>query len=1045
MDFISERIGKLLSDIGQLRYTNRQALGPFRMAPGKQAPAEGWTHFAPGDTWGGHRRWFWFETTLSVDKQWEGKPLLFCLRTGREGAWDATNPQFALYVDDVLWQGLDVNHTEALIAEKAELSREYTIRLSAFTGDDNQHLLLEGSACVVDREIERFYYDLSVPYQAALVRTDNDECARFTFQCLNEALNLVDLRETYSDAFYASLQKAARAFRKAYFATSAPAEAPTVYTVGHTHIDVAWLWTLAVTRDKAQRSFATALRLMEEYPEFTFLSSQPQLYEFVRQDAPSLWEGIAARVAQGRWEAEGGMWVEADCNIAGGEALVRQFLYGKAFFKRYFNKDNQILWLPDVFGYSAALPQIMQKCGIRYFMTTKINWNETNQMPYDTFLWQGLDGTKILTHFMPTREYIGPQGFHLGQNNYEKEYFTTYNGELKPSQVMGAWQRYQQKELNPEVLMAYGHGDGGGGPTREMLENGRRLQKGLAGCPKTLPSSALSFFKTLEKKVQGNRFLPTWVGELYLEYHRGTYTSMARNKKYNRLGEFACQNTELWCLLADILAGQAYPAEALEKHWKTLLLNQFHDILPGSSIREVYEESKEQYEGLLAGTKELQSQAFASIQQQAKLPKGTILVFHPNSTGGWVPVRLPWKKEGKAPRLSDGTREYPTQRLQSGELLFLCDTLPSKGYKSFWETDEPSAAKGTLSARKNRLENRFFRIELDKNGRFTRLLDKTNGREVLKAGEKGNAFLCYEDRPHNYDAWDINHYYLEKSWPADADTTLETVENGPVFAALTFSHRYLRSRIRQTIRIYADCPRIDLEHSIDWQEDHQLLKLHFPLDIHTQEATYDIQYGNVRRPTHSNTSWDAARFEVCMHKWLDLSEHGYGVSILNDCKYGVGVQGGNVGLTLLKAATYPNETADRERHHFCFSLHPHSGSWRESNTVDAAYALNNPPTACVLQKGTGAARPLEYSFLRCSENNVIIESQKKAEDGNGIIVRVYECWNRRTQATLTFSAAIKKAAECNLLEEEMDTLAPEDKCLTFEIRPYEIKTFRLLF
>lgn len=740
------------------------------------------------------------------------------------------------------------------------------------------------------------------------------------------------------------------------------------------------------------------------------------------------------------------MWLEADCNLSSGESFVRQFLYGQRFFEKEFGRTTEILWLPDVFGYSAALPQIMDKCGIRYFMTTKINWNEYNQMPADTFLWEGIDGTRKLTHFICSREH--EKGASQGENM--NTFFTTYNGYLAPSEVMGGWKRYQQRYLNQEALMSFGYGDGGGGPTREQLENQRRMARGIPGCPQTVMSTAGEFFRRLEEHTKDKKYLPLWVGELYLEYHRGTYTSMARNKNFNRRAEYTYQNAEFYQWLAWRLTGREYRKDLLDKGWKTILLNQFHDILPGSSIREVYEESKAQYEEILETGSHMVRDSVQRIADQVDAPEHSVMVFHGGGFQSDSLIRTEYPPEIKHPVVMDGDQALPTQVNGDGTLLFTARNVPARGYKTFriCRGDVPEELPGSvpeeLSVSADVLENQFFRIELASDGEFTRIYDKKARREVLKEGRRGNVLLSFEDRPHNYDAWDINNYYTEKSWPVNEVRSIEVVEAGDVRGTLKITRPYQDSVIEQFISIYREIPRIDIHSEIDWRADHVLLRAYFPVDVHANEASFDIQYGNVTRPTHANTSWEQAKFEMCAHKWVDVSEEGYGVSLLNDCKYGCSVQNGELGISLLKSASYPNPAADREHHSFTYSLYPHAGTWRAADTVRQAYELNNPALAVRKQK-KGGCLPAEYAFVASSGENVIIEAVKRAEDGSGLVIRVYEDHNRRTEAELTFAEPVISAKECDMLERVTGEVQAEGRSIRFRIKPYEIKTFLIKF
>ena len=770
------------------------------------------------------------------------------------------------------------------------------------------------------------------------------------------------------------------------------------------------------------------------------MSSQPQLYKYVKKNAPDVYEQIKERVKEGRWEPDGGMFVEADCNIASGEALVRQFVHGQRFFKEEFGVDNEILWLPDVFGYSAALPQILQKCGIPYFMTTKISWNEFNKMPYDTFEWEGIDGSRVLTHFVPTRDYNKA----AVEGGTETEHFTTYNGYINPSQMKGAWARYSQKYLNEEVLCSFGFGDGGGGPTKDMLENQRRLAKGLPGMPRTKMSTAKEFFHVLDKHVTDKKYLPTWVGELYLEYHRGTYTSMARNKKFNRKAEFAYQNEEMYAMLDAQTAGGAYPEKELHEGWEVILRNQFHDILPGSSIKEVYDDSKAEYEGIFAENKALTDATLAHIAAGVKAPKHSMVVYNPNSAAAYDLVTFTVPEGMGEPAVYDGKTKLAVQKTADGTYVFFAAGVPGKGYKTYIVKEEAADATPSMEVSTEVMENEYFKVEYNEKGQFAKIYDKKADRDILKPGKAGNVIVSYEDRPHNYDAWDVNNYYTEKSWDIDQVSAMEVVENGPVRACVKVERKYLDSTITQFIYLYHDIPRIDIKNVIDWKEHQIFVKDYFPIDVHTNEATFDIQYGNVKRDTHDNTSWDFAKFEVCHHKWMDVSEDGYGVSMLNDCKYGVGVRNGVIGMSMLKSAIHPNPEADKELHEFTYSIYPHQGGWREAGTVKQAYQINNPLTYSWKENEGGTLAP-EYSLVSSDKDNAVIEVVKKAEDSDAVIVRLYECYNRRTPVTLIFGKELTSVVECNMMEEGADPVEFTGNQATFEMKPYEIKTLKVTF
>lgn len=1042
MYFTQERLERICDELKEYTRRDHREVESFKFKEGKfkdgyqqNLDVSSWEIFDAKERWGGKDKHFWFRTELSIPETYAGKTVVFEVKTGREKEWDALNPQFLIYVNGKLVQGLDVNHREIILTENAVAGETYTIALDAYSGMKEGLVELNAGMAILEREVEKLFYNIKVPLDVAGLLDKDDKKSIDILNYLNEAANRVDLRKPFSNSFTASVKEANEYLNSEFYEKYCGCDNVIATCVGHTHIDVAWLWTVDQSREKTARSFSTVLNLMREYPEYIFMSSQPQLYKFIKEDHPELYEEIKARVKEGRWEAEGAMWLEADCNISSGESLVRQVLFGTRFFEKEFGVKNRILWLPDVFGYSAALPQILKKSGIDYFMTTKISWSEYNKLPYDTFMWRGLDGTEILTHFITTSDI----------KTVTKSHFTTYNGDLVPRQVMGAWQRYQQKDINNDVLISYGYGDGGGGPTKEMLENSRRLSKGIPGSPKVKQGTALEYFKKLEETVAGKKRLPKWVGELYLEYHRGTYTSMARNKKYNRKSEFMYQDAEMLSVINEAAAGAgSYPQEQLNVGWETILLNQFHDILPGSSIREVYEDSLNDYKRVTAQGKQIIDDAIGGIASRINLKEKAVVVFNQlaHDRSDVVEFPLPEGYNGVSIMDASGTK-IVSQVIEGGKVIFYARNVPAKGYKVFYINKvSGESEKGGITVTRGGFSNKFFQIVLDDSGSIISIYDVREKREVLKNGEKANVLQAFEDKPHNHDAWDINIYYQEKMWEISDVESIEILESGPVRACICLKRKFLDSALKQNIYVYNDIPRIDFATVADWKEKQILLKAAFPVDIHSDKAAYEIQYGNVERPTHWNTSWDYARFEVCAHKWADLSEDGYGVSLLNDCKFGHDIKESVMRLTLLKSATHPNVDADREVHEFTYSLYPHKGGWKEAGTVQMAYELNCPMYAKVEDAHPGTLRE-EFSMVSVDRDNVVVEVVKKAEDSEAIIVRLYECYNRRTTATLCFFKEIAKAAECDLMENELTEMHMNGNQIAFEIKPYEIKTFKI--
>lgn len=1029
IEFLDKRVNNICNELKKLTVKQRYETTHWLYKTGNflrpENADEDPVPFEPFDCktmhWYGPDIHYWFRADVTVPESFDGKPLWMHVCTQIDEWDDAKNPQFLLFVDGKVTQGIDMNHRDVLLTRCAKAGETYRLELQAYTGILHTEFNLIVDLREIDPEIQGLYYDLAVPLQAFPRLEPDGKPRRDLERVLNDAVNLLDLRHPYDGNFYQSVSEA-RAFLKQALYTDLAGDDDVIATcIGHTHIDVAWWWTVAQTREKVCRSFATVLKLMEEYPDYKFMSSQPQLYYFLKERYPELYEQIKKRVAEGRWEPEGGMWVEADCNLTSGESLVRQFLYGKRFFKEEFGVDNRILWLPDVFGYSGALPQIMAKCGIDYFMTTKLAWNQFNKMPYDTFRWRGIDGTEILTHLITT----------LGVGQDEKDFFTTYNGMLHPDAILGGWHRYQQKDINNDILISYGYGDGGGGPTREMLETSSRMDKGIEGVPKVRQAFARTYFDELKERVEGNKRLPTWEGELYFEYHRGTYTSMARNKRSNRKAELHMMDLELLSVLADPKA--AYPDAELDGLWHGILINQFHDILPGSSIHEVYEVTKKEYEEMEAQISVLTDERVRALIREGE---GVTVL---NTTGFERDDVVELGDCDAEALLDENGSVYPVQQTRKGAVSFVKD-LPSKGYKTFGKVSAGEEKRPfCLSPDSHALETPFYQVVFDKNGCIGQIYDKENDRNVLKPGEAGNLMRVYEDKPIYYDNWDVDIYYTEKFWDVTDLRGFSWVEMGPVRATLRLERQFSHSTITQEIHFYADLRRIDFETTVDWKEHQSLLKVHFPVDVHTDEATFEIQYGNVTRKTHRNTSWDKARFESCGQKWMDVSEGHYGVSLLNDCKYGHSVKDSCIGLTLIKSGTEPNPTTDQEMHFFTYSLYPHAETWKAAGTVPQAFFLNQP---ALVSKG---GKPGEsFSLASLNVPNVVLETVKKAEDGDGVILRMYECENARTPVTLTFNRPFASAESCNCLEEpDGEPVKVDGNKVSFLVKPFEIKTIRI--
>lgn len=941
------------------------------------------------------------------------------------------------YLDGRPFHAIDIFHHEMLLNGHVNPGEEHEVLFEGHIWilSRQAHIVQALELIRVDADAEALYHDLRVLYDAAgTMHPESIDRVRLV-RALEGAYRALDLRRPQSEAYLTSTAGARRIAATAYQCEQ-PAHVPTTVAVGHAHLDLAWMWRVEQTRRKGARTFSTALRLMERYPEYHFVVSQPALYEFIREDEPRLYDEVQARIREGRWEPTGATWVEMDCNITGGESLVRQFLIGKRYFRETLGVDPKVLWLPDVFGYSAALPQVMKGCGVDYFMTTKISWNEYNRIPYDTFRWRGIDGTEVLTHMVTVPDNPG-----LAAAGKLSSY--TYNAKFTPTDIAGNWAQYQQKTVNDELLYLYGYGDGGGGPTAEMEEAGRRLAD-LPGFPRVVQRSAERFFQELDARVGADPDLPLWVGELYLEYHRGTYTSQAWIKRANRQAESLLHGAELWASAGQALLGVASGPEeraALTEAWKTLLFNQFHDVLPGSSIKEVYEDARRDFAGITERGEAVRAAAIARLAAAIGGDGPLVVAFNaaPFPAEGPVEVALP-----PGTTAPDGA-QVVAGALEDERRILVDLPIPRLGFaaRSLAAAAARHDGEGLCISREV-LENQFFRLELDEDATIRSLVDKRTGREVIAAGERGNVFIAFEDRPLRWDAWDIQIDYGDKPYPVTGVRSWEVVEDGPLRGSVRIVRQFGESEIAQEIRLYRDLPRIDFPTWIDWHERQTLLKVAFPVSVNSARATFDIQWGNVERPTHWNTSWDWARFESCAQKWIDLSEGDYGVSLLNDCKYGHDVRGHIMRLTCLRSPIDPDPTADQGEHLFTYALFPHTGDWR-NGTIRQAYLLNVPPATAMVDGAGAGPLPPSVSLVDVDRPGVVIETVKPAEDGEGLVVRLYEAHNSRGRAALTFAAPVASAEETTMLEEPVGPLEARDRTVWIDVRPYGITTLRVRF
>jgi alpha-mannosidase len=765
---------------------------------------------------------------------------------------------------------------------------------------------------------------------------------------------------------------------------------------GHAHLDLAWLWPVAETRRKARRTGWTVVNLMAAYPEFRFNQSSAQLYEFIAEDDPELFRQIQKAVADGQWEPIGGMWVESDGNLPCGESLVRQLLYGQRYFERTFGATHRVGWLPDTFGLSPGLPQLLASAGIEGLFAQKLNKSDTNKFPHDLYWWQGTDGTRLLVH-----GFDNPNG--------------SYDAILGPDAMVRTWQNFRGKNLHQQSLLSIGYGDGGGGPTAEMIEKSRLLT-GFPALPAGQFGRAVEFFDRLHETAERTE-LPVWAGELYLEFHRGTYTSQGRLKRLHRQAERDLVAAEalgaLRALAGDQRADQA--TGSLDPAWRALLLSQFHDILPGSSIREVNVEAEAALAGVVATAGEVLCGHLAGLRELMGAPEGSdgLLLVNPDLS----------------PRAARAVTDTPVTGAQPVEDGFaIAVPHPVEGLEARIVTD--LTPPGGLTASARHLENALLRVSLDETGALVSVFDKAAGREVL-AG-RGNQLWAYVDKPRLYDAWEIDSAYAQAGRELGPPESVEVTESGPHRAAIRVVHRFRSSTIRQDIRLWANSARIEFHTVIDWHDRHWLVKALFPVAVQADDAVFETAFGVVRRPTHRNTSWDAARFEVPGHRFADLSEPGYGVALLNDGRYGYHVLGSELGISLLRSAVYPDPLADEGQHEFTYALYPHAGSWHEAGVLAEAEDLNRPLLAApVAATAPAALRPVRLAGLPLG-----LGALKPGEDGDGYVLRCYEPYGARGEVTAELPPGWQVAGEVDVLERPSGPAG-------FAFTPFQVRTWHL--
>jgi alpha-mannosidase len=1055
LDFLEKNAYRKIAD---LEFEIFEADKTYRLPPQNVE----WKKITTPAPWGKEWTCFWFRTVFKAPlsgAQMGNTPLFLSV---------TPNADSLAFIDGSPAGAFNMYHKKIRIDADG---KEHTLHIEAYAGHFHSGCgPFEGASVVLNigktlpgypntfeggcllerrRAIHSLFYDIRALFETAKATDPNSLRKAKILKGLSEALAGAGTGGISFNAEGDELEKQASVAAQKIAPLLALKNGPTtpaVHIIGHAHIDHAWLWPIAETERKAARTFSNMLRFMNEYPEFIFIQSQPCQLEIVKNEYPEIFEKIKEACKKGQWEPNGGMWVESDCNIPSGESLVRQFLVGKKVNKELLGYEADTLWLPDVFGYAAALPQIMAGCRIKYFVTSKINWNDTTRFPYETFIWRGIDGTGVKTHFIST--------LNVGAG---------YNGRVVPAELADIWNSVQHKEVQSACVKSVGEGDGGGGTLRADIEMARRLGD-LEGTPRTAWKTVSS---ALDEIFNPEDQFPEWRGELYLELHRGTYTTQARTKRNNRLLEFALRNAEFLCALTALETEGEYPREILLDCWKHTLTYQFHDIIPGSSIGRVYTEAEDDSRDMLTRLAQISGNAKNRL---AGLNGSTgFAVFNDLSWERKSAVCVPDEKTGGITALQDpdGT-VYPVQRytdLDGNKQAVFSPKVPSLGWAGYATVTDNAGGKSPFvwqprtDVRQDRgsplpneiLETPFYKIAFDLPGRITSLFDKRRNCETVAPGGFFNDFITAEDVPVFWDAWDIDADWTKHITQEMRLVTTGVAADGPVCFRLRRTYEIgTASRMVQDMVCYADDPRIDFETKVSWHEKWRLLKVGFDTVVDAAQVRCEVQYGHIWRNTHRNLMQDRAKFEICAHKWISLEEEGGGIALLNDCKYGYDVEGGRMRLSLLRSPIAPDPDADRGEQRFTYSLLPFAGNFGGSGVIRSAYELNSPATGVFGPADGKAAAP--QSFCTVDADAIIIESVKAPEDGfsggyahNELILRLYESLGGKCRTTLRFLREISAAAETDMLEDNPKPLPVRGRELDLEFRPFEIKTVRVGF
>lgn len=977
------------------------------------------TEARPGDRWGGERTYCWFRADYTVPEHLAGQPLYAYPHFG--------GYEVLLWVDGIpfgIFANKMGNHYCDLVKLEPKAGDNVSLAFEAYAGT-----YVPGTQPFEEPDNPPFYYT----FENVDICTKNQDIADFLFdlRALNHLVEAMDpssfrradvincLTEVHKTVYYSpehaeesawrpALAKAREIMRPCLEAKNAES-APKAGIVGHSHMDTAWLWDVSQTIKKCARTYANQISLMEQYPEYRFVQSSAYHLEMIRRHYPDLFEKIREKIKEGRYEPNGGVWVECDCNLTSGESMVRQFLWGQRYTQKYFDFTSDCFWLPDTFGYSAAIPQIMEGCGIHYFLTTKLSWGDTNTFPYETFYWEGIDGTRVLTHFNCIHHWPEPDVL------------------INRTEGHGNTNPLQQKTVYDERLMSYGYGDGGGGPQFEMIEMARRCAD-LDGCPKAYHTSVSGFMQKMEKNVVNPN---TFAGELYLELHRGTLTNQHMIKYNNRKAEIALHNAELLTVAEAVKKGIPASDEAIRPLLETLLVNQFHDILPGTCIQSAHEVSVRETTEIIEKAREIA----ASLTAEGDCSKETVINLLPFDI---CDVLYLDGEKGCIAADNAVCQQFIRDLDGQNKLAVTGLKLPAQSSLTLEHDGRPACGNTNFTLEGRRVITPYAEIEFDEKGYISSYIDKANGRQLV-GGLPFNTFLMAEDVPSAWDNWDIDND-LEMKFQDTAELlSEELISNGAAQLRIRRCYKLSdKSTLRQDMVFHVHTPRIDFETEIDWQDKRRFLKTAFDTTILTRQAKHEIQFGYACKPTTRNNTIEQAMFEVVNHKYTDISEPRYGCAILNDCKYGISVEGGNMRLSLHKGGIRPDTRGDAGKHRMTYSFLPHAEGFSAESVIKPAYILNYPPLV-------SAGEYRMPQLLTADAPNIILETVKPCEDSqNAFIARLYEAEGTYTATSIRLGCQAAKVELTNMLEEVQSEL-PNETSIPLTFRPFEIKTVKISY